>query len=162
MKISCCLRKVLMRLKVNFFKRLMKIITQVGSVVVTSWRIFSARTACWLVMMKKYGVKYPHQANKCFLLLLPDEHECEMGGQQPSTQTISRNHYACRDVRFFLEIIFKFLSYGRCWESSSVFWWLFCCFVGLGVLRFYCIRAKSSLDSSAGHRTKNPKSFTTE
>ena len=113
--------------------------------------------------MKKYGVKYPHQANKCFLLLLPDEHECEMGGQQqPSTQTISRNHYACRDVRFFsLEIIFKFLSYG-CWESSSVFWWLFCCFVGLGVLRFCCIRAKLSLDSSAVHRTKTPKSFTAE
>ena len=43
------------------------------------------------------------------------------------------------------------------WESSSVFWWLFCCFVGLGVLRFFCIRAKSSLDSSAGHRTKKQK-----
>ena len=62
-------------------------------------------------MMKKYGVKYPHQANKCFLLLLPDEHECEMGGQQqPSTQTISRNHYACRDVRFFLSKLYSSFS----------------------------------------------------
>ena len=103
-------------------------------------------------MMKKYGVKYPHQANKCFCEVAADEHCDGRAALKQFTQPIIMHV----ETHTFSKKIFKF----SLWETAlqRAFLMIVLLFRGLG--GFAVLRAKS-LDirpHQVRHRPKKPSS----